>query len=31
MVEEKVIDIQYIRNEDNPVHIMTKNTLEAYF
>ena len=31
MVEEKDIDIQYIRSEDNPVDIMTKNTLEADF
>ena len=31
MVENKDIDIQYIRIEDNPADIMTKNTSEAYF
>ena len=31
MVEEKYIDIQYIRSEENPVDIMTNNTSEAYF
>ena len=31
MVEEKDIDIQYIRDEENPAHIMTKNTLEEDF
>ena len=31
MVEYKDIDIQYIRSEDNPADIMTKNTSEAYF
>ena len=31
MVEEKDIDIQYIRSEDNPADIMTTNTSEAYF
>ena len=31
MVEEKDIDIQFIRGEENPADIMTKNTLEADF
>ena len=31
MVEYKYIDIQYIRSEENPVDIMTKNTSKAYF
>ena len=31
MVEEKDIDIHYIRSEDNSAEIMTKNTPEAYF
>ena len=31
MVEDKDLYIQYIRSEDNPEDIMTKNTLEAYF
>ena len=31
MVEDKDIDVQYIRNEDNPADIMTKNTSEADF
>ena len=31
MVKEKYIDIQYIRSEDNPADIMTKNTSEAGF
>ena len=31
MAEEKYIDIQYIRSEENPAYIMTKNTLEADF
>ena len=30
IVEDKYIDIQYIQSDDNPVEIMTKNTLEAY-
>ena len=29
MVEYKCVDIQYIRIEDNPADIMTKNTSEA--
>ena len=31
MVEEKDIDIQYIRSEDNPADIVTKNISEADF
>ena len=31
MVEDKDIDIQYIRSEYNPADIITKNTSEAYF
>ena len=31
MVEDKDIDILYIRSEDNPVYIMTKNTPEEEF
>ena len=31
MVKYKDIDIQYIRNEDNPAEIMEKNTSEADF
>ena len=31
MVDDKDIYIQYIRNEDNPVEIMIKNTSEADF
>ena len=31
MVEEKDLDIQYIRSEENPADIMTNNTLEADF
>ena len=31
MVEEKDIDIQYIRSEEKPADIMTKNTSEADF
>ena len=31
MVDDKDIDIQYIRIEDNPADIMTKNTSEADF
>ena len=31
MVVDKDIDIQYIRSKDNPVDIITKKTLEAYF
>ena len=31
MVEDKYIDIQYIRSEDNPTYIMTKNTLVEDF
>ena len=31
MVEHKDIDIHYIRSEDNPADIMTKNTSEADF
>ena len=31
MVEEKDIDIQCIRSEENTSDIITKNTLEAYF
>ena len=31
MVEEMDIDIQYIRDEENPAHITTKNTFEENF
>ena len=31
MVEDKDIDIQYIRSEEKLADIMTKNTPEAYF
>ena len=31
MAEDKDIDIQYIRSEDNPSDIMTRNTPKAYF
>ena len=31
MVEDKDIDVQYIRSEDNPADIMTKNTSETDF
>ena len=31
MMEYKDIDIKYIRSEENPADIMTKNTSEAYF
>ena len=31
MVVDEDIDIQYIRSKDNPVDIITKKTLEAYF
>ena len=31
MVEDRDIDIQYIRSEDKPVDITTKNTSEADF
>ena len=31
MVEDKDIDIQYIRSKYNPADIMKKNTLEADF
>ena len=31
MVEEKDIDIRYIRSEENPAEIMTKNTPEVDF
>ena len=30
-MEDKDIDIQYIRSGDNPADIMTKNNLEEYF
>ena len=31
MVEDKYIDILYIKSEDSPAGIMTKNTSEEYF
>ena len=31
MVEEKYIDIEYIRSENNPYDIMSKKTSEANF
>ena len=31
MVEDKDIDIQYTRSENNPAYIMTNNTSEKYF